>query len=216
MMKCQLRVAYIVVYLCVNVRCTPGLSLLGGKSVINIISGTKVQLTTSKVPENLTTEPTEYSTLSALEDDQILSSVDTRLDNLSSKYDNPDAPDRLHPVLHAGLPQNMTVTPLRRISHHELVLNVSWLPPFGRPAREYSILVDSTTRTKDCIMRPWHKYDIPSNVTSFLIPPVSSTVAGDFTTRPGCAYEVRLRSNPWDGHTTAHKYIQLDGNKITR
>lgn len=85
-MKCQLRFAYIVVYLCVNVRSAPGLSLLGGKSVINIISGNKVQLSTTKLSGDLTTEMMDYSSLSTLEDDQILSSVDTRLHDLPSKY----------------------------------------------------------------------------------------------------------------------------------
>lgn len=88
MLKCELYVAYIyVVYLCVNVCSTPGMSLLGGKSVITIISGSKVQLTTTRIPEELTTEmSTLDDTLSTLEDDQILSSVETHLDSLPSMY----------------------------------------------------------------------------------------------------------------------------------
>lgn len=85
-MKCVICVPYIVIHLCVNVRSTPGLSLLGGKSVINIISGTKVQFTTTKVPQEFTTERPDNSTLLTLEEDQVRSSVDTRVENLLPIY----------------------------------------------------------------------------------------------------------------------------------
>ncbi|XP_049872968.1 fibroblast growth factor receptor 3-like isoform X2 [Pectinophora gossypiella] len=125
-------------------------------------------------------------------------------------YDTPEPPD-LHPVLHAGLPRGLAVTPLPLPEgDHEVVFNVTWLPTSGQPAKDYSIEVISDTNTEDCRSPICYEYDINGDSLWHLVPTLRNPVAETCAIRPGCAYRVRLIAHPWDGHSSINLRVQLD------
>ncbi|CAB3261233.1 unnamed protein product [Arctia plantaginis] len=133
--------------------------------------------------------------------------------DVSSNFygDDPKPPDRHYPVKHAGLPRGLAVYPLPlKNSDHELNFNVSWIPPFGPPARDYSLEVRSVTDTVDCRTPMCYEYNIPGESTWWLIPAFSNPIVETCAVRPGCAYMVRLIAHPWDGQTSANLLVELD------
>ncbi|KAG6440605.1 hypothetical protein O3G_MSEX001372 [Manduca sexta] len=114
-------------------------------------------------------------------------------------------------VQYAGLPRQLAVVPLPLDdSDHELKFNVSWQSGLGPPARDYSLEIRSVTDTVDCHSPMCYDYNIPGDTFSWTIPVYSSPVAETCAVRPGCAYRVRLIAHPWDGHTAANLYVELD------
>ncbi|XP_063363928.1 uncharacterized protein LOC134652696 [Cydia amplana] len=122
----------------------------------------------------------------------------------------PDPPDPHYPVQHAGPARNLIAVPLPlKESDHELMFNVSWLPPLGSPAFDYSLEVHSETDTEDCRMTMCYEYNIPGDATWWTIPAHASPVPETCAVRPGCAYKIRLLAHPWDGRTEATLRTEL-------
>ncbi|XP_061715777.1 fibroblast growth factor receptor 3-like isoform X1 [Cydia pomonella] len=125
-------------------------------------------------------------------------------------FGGPDPPDPHYPVQHAGAARNLVALPLPlKESDHELMFNVSWLPPLGPPAIDYSLEVHSETDTEDCRMTMCYEYNIPGEATWWTIPAHASPVPETCAVRPGCAYKIRLLAHPWDGRTEATLRTEL-------
>ncbi|VVD05871.1 unnamed protein product [Leptidea sinapis] len=123
----------------------------------------------------------------------------------------PQRPAHLYPVHHAALPQGLVVYPLPFMgAEHELMFNVTWLPPLGPPVRSYSLEVHSTRDTLDCKSNLCYEYNIPGDALWSLVPSTISPIAGGCAVKPGCTYHVRLIAHPWDGHTSANLNVDLD------
>ncbi|XP_046965857.1 fibroblast growth factor receptor 3-like [Vanessa cardui] len=114
-------------------------------------------------------------------------------------------------VQHAALPRGVQVTPQPLVgSDHELMFNVTWNPPTGPQVREYSLEVHSMTDTVDCRSNLCYEYNIPGESLWSVIPAYASPVPEGCAVRPGCAYLVKLIAHPWDGHTVANLFVELD------
>ncbi|CAG9125427.1 unnamed protein product [Plutella xylostella] len=134
----------------------------------------------------------------------------------SAPYLVPENPGRQneqagHTVRHAGVPRQLAVVPAPLPdSDHELMFNVTWAPPLGTPAEDYSLEIRSETPTTDCEMPLCYEYNIPGDSTWWVVPAQASPAAGGCGVRPGCAYSVRLTAHPWDGHTAANLHVEMD------
>ncbi|KAM3962668.1 uncharacterized protein ACR2FA_003295 [Aphomia sociella] len=117
----------------------------------------------------------------------------------------------MYPVQYAGKARELQVytLPLKG-SDNELKLNVTWLPPLGPPARDFSLEVRSVTNTLDCNTPMCYEYNIPGDATWWLVPAFTNHVAETCAVRPGCAYKVLVTAHPWDGRTIAEKLVQLE------
>ncbi|XP_063536009.1 uncharacterized protein LOC134745848 [Cydia strobilella] len=125
-------------------------------------------------------------------------------------FGGPGPPDPHYPVHHVGPARNLAAIPLPlKESDHELMFNVSWLPPLGPPAFDYSLEVHSETDTEDCRMTMCYEYNIPGDAMWWTIPAHASPVPETCAVRPGCAYKIRLLAHPWDGRTEATLRTEL-------